>query len=495
MRHEEYVTYDAVGLAELIREGQVTPEEVIEAANRRIDAVNSQVNAVVHRISPAAPASETGPFAGVPFLLKDMETWIGGYPATHGSRSLRTWVPYEDSELVRRYRAAGLRVIGKTNCPEFGGAAVTEPELHGPTRNPWNLAHSPCGSSGGSAAAVAAGMTPVASAGDGGGSIRMPASACGLFGLKTSRGLVPLAPEGNPGLGNITRHVLTRTVRDSAAALDISTDPMIGEPYVQPRRPRSYSARLDRPPKRLRVGVSRTSLHGEALHPDCEAAVDQAVELLESLGHRVVELDLPVDPHETMMTFLTIGAAIIAADIHATKARTGAAPRSSDFEPSTRLLSQIGESMSARDLYEAQQQQAMITRSVAMALAGVDVHLSATLTTPPPRVGQFGPTLVDRLATQTLTRLPSSGVVMKTALSHAANLPRVKMVNTYVFNLTGQPAMNVPISWNGVGLPIGVQIAADLGQEELLLRLAQQVSDARPWTHRLEKLAMSPLPV
>ena len=489
MRHEEYAVHDATGLAELVRSGTVTSDELVAAANSRIDAVNDTINAVIRRIDPPASADLSGPFAGVPFLLKDMDGHLAGHPCTYGSRSLRDWIPERDSELIRRYRTAGLRIIGKTNCPELGILGITEPELHGPTRNPWNIQHVPGGSSGGSAAAVAAGIVPMAAAGDGGGSIRIPASACGLFGLKASRGLVPLGPEGDPWLGLVSRHVLTRSVRDSAAVLDATTAPFTGSLYAQPSRPRSYLARLNRPPRTLTIGMSRRSFLDEPLHPDCLKAVEDAAALMESLGHRVIGFELPLPFAEVAQAYLTIVAAAVAADVRATKAKTGRDPKPADFERPTWFLKQVGEALSARDLYEAHETAASVARTLAATFGGpIDVHLSSTLAAPPARVGELGIALTEKVALSVLQRLPSPGFVLRQALQQLAHDSLQRTPNTQAFNMAGTPAMNLPLYWNRAGLPIGVQVAGPFGSEELLLRLAQQVSDARPWANRLPEL-------
>ena len=492
MRHDEYAAHDATGLAELVSTGQVTPDEVADAAYARIDAVNDAVNAVVHRIHPPTDTTDVpdAPFAGVPFVLKDMDGRLAGHPASYGSRALAGWVPDHDSELIRRYKAAGLRIIGKTNCPELGIMGVTEPVLHGPTRNPWNLDHSPGGSSGGSAAAVAAGIVPVASAGDGGGSIRIPASACGLFGLKPSRGLMPLAPEGDPWLGLVSRHVLTRSVRDSAAILDATCGAFPGALYAQPRRPRSFLARLERAPRRLTVGVSRRSFLDGPLHSDCVSAVDDAAALLESLGHRVVDLELPMEHAELARSYLTIVAAAVAADIRAIEAKTGEAPSPSSLEPPTWFLKQVGDAISARELYEAHELAATTALAFGRVFAeDVDVHLSATMAAPPAKVGELAITTIKKAALTALQRLPSSTLVLRQALARLAHDSLQRTPNTQVFNMTGQPAMSLPLWVNRDNLPIGVQVAGAFGSDELLLRLAQQVHEARPWVDRLPELS------
>ena len=485
MKHEEYASHDATGLALLIRSGQVSAEEVAAAAVDRIAAVNPVINAVVQQFDPP-PADPAGAFAGVPFLLKDMDGWLAGIPSTHASRSLADWVPPMTSELIERYLAAGLQIVGKTNCPEFGIMGTTEPELHGPTRNPWNTDHIPGGSSGGSAAAVAAGIVPAASAGDGGGSIRIPASACGLFGLRPSRGLLPLAPEPDPWLGLVSRHVITRSVRDSAAILDATSAPFTGSLYAQPARPRSYLQRLQRPPRRLRVGVSRRSFLDEDLHPDCLAAVDDAAELLASLGHRVVDLELPMPHEEVARAYLTIVAAATAAAVDETQRLTGRPPKPGMFERPTWFLKQVGDAISARELYEAQQLAGELARDFGQVFGPeVDVHLSATMAAPPARVGELGIALPEKVALSTLQRLPVPAAVLRRALAQLAHDSLERTPNTQVFNLTGQPAMSVPLFWSTQNLPIGVQIAGAIGSEELLLRLAEQLHEARPWFGKL----------
>lgn len=488
MRHEEYAKFDAVGLAQLVERGEVSPAEVLAAAEARIDAVNPKINAVVHRIQPAAAAAGDGPLSGVPFLLKDMDGMLAGEPCSYGSRSLFTWRPERDSELVARYRQAGLRIIGKTNCPEFGIMGITEPELFGPARNPWNLEHTPGGSSGGSAAAVAAGIVPMASAGDGGGSIRIPASACGLFGLKPSRGLMPLGPEGDPWLGLVTRHVITRSVRDSAAVLDLTAGNDPGALYAAPARPRSYLSGLSRAPKRLTIGVSRESFLGAPLHPDNAAAVGSAAALLEQLGHRVVELDLPIDYRAVAQAYLTIVAAGVATDVRATADKTGREPKPENFEQPTWFLKQVGEGLSAADLYAAHEVAASSARRLAQMYESVDLHLSATMAAPPVKVGELSVGRVESIALSTFARLPTPSFVLRQAFEQMAEDSLVKTPNTQVYNLTGHPAMNLPLYRNSSKLPIGVQVAGPIGSELLLLRLAQQVHNARPWADTLPSL-------
>jgi amidase len=291
----EYTKYDAIGLAELVRNKEITPAELCEEAIRRIEKLNPKINAVIYPMYDLAQKAINhipveGVFAGVPFLLKDQISEYAGVPMTCGSKALKNYIPDSDSEIVKRYKKAGLVILGKTNCPEFGLLAKTEPDLHGPTRNPWNLDHSSGGSSGGSGAAVSAGMVPMASGSDGGGSIRIPASSCGLFGLKPTRGRTPTGPNaGEIWQGMVVKHVITRSVRDSAATLDILQGADIGAPYsiTPPELP--YLNEIQYPPRKLRIAFNTKSPVNTPVHPECEKAVYETAKLLLQLGHDVEE--------------------------------------------------------------------------------------------------------------------------------------------------------------------------------------------------------------
>ena len=357
MRHDEYAQYDGLGLAKLIQNGEVTATEVLKAAIDRRNAVNPAINAVVESWDAEALAAAddlSGPFGGVPFLIKDMDGRLAGHRCTYSSRSLADWVPERSSELFVRFQKAGLNIFGKTNCPEFGTLGFTEPELRGPARNPWNLDHTPGGSSGGSAAAIAAGIVPLAHGGDGAGSLRIPASHCGIFGLKTSRGLVPMGPdEGEDWDGLVVRLLMSRSVRDTAAALDAVRGADPGAPYAAPAGPKSYLAAASRKPPKLRIGYSTRALFGTSMHPDAVEAVDKAAALLAALGHEVFEYDLPIDPAEGAKAFLTILAATIAREVDWTAEVTGRKPDPHNFERSTWFLKQVGDSVSAGEMSKA----------------------------------------------------------------------------------------------------------------------------------------------
>ncbi|MCJ7772177.1 MAG: amidase, partial [Desulfobacterales bacterium] len=290
-RFKEYDTYDGLGLAELVRKKEISPDEICEEAISRIEALNPKLNAVITKMYDQGRKAvkdqlPDGPFTGVPFLLKDLLAAYAGVPMTSGSKAFKNYIPDHDSELVRRYKKAGLVILGKTNTPEFGLLGYTEPELHGITRNPWNTDHTPGGSSGGSAAAVASGMVPLASGGDGGGSIRIPASCCGLFGLKVTRGRNPTGPEhGAIWQGAVVEHVISRSVRDSAAILDSICGGDIGAPYYVPNPERPYLKEIEQNPGSLKIAFNTHSPIDTDVHPECVQAVEDTAKLLEKLGH------------------------------------------------------------------------------------------------------------------------------------------------------------------------------------------------------------------
>lgn len=494
MDTHEYPEFDATALAALVKSKAVSAEELVATALARVDRFNPALNAVVERrdahVTAEAVAPPRGPFSGVPFLVKDMDGVLGGEPNTSSSRSLVSWRPAADSELFARFRRAGLLVVGKTNCPEFGIMGVTESELRGPARNPWNLGHTPGGSSGGSAAAVAARIVPMAHGGDGGGSIRIPAACCGIFGLKPTRGRQPLGPyvgEGWDGL--VVPGVLSLTVRDTAAALDATHGMDPGAPYAEPRAPRSFTKEAAKEPGALRIGFTTKAMLGTAMHADNVAAVLETATLLEELGHEVVEVDLPIDPVELARTYLVIVAAGVGAAIEETELQTGQAPRAGDFELPTWFLGQVGRELSAVEHVQARAVVFRTGREIADLYDrhNLDVHLSSTLAYPPSRVGELQIGAAERVALSTLRRA-STGRVLRMVLDQLAADSLAKTPNTQLFNMTGQPAMSVPLVWNAAGLPIGLQFAGRFGDEVTLLRLATQLENARPWFDKVPPL-------
>ena len=485
----EYESYDGLGLADLVRRREVLASEVTEAAIARIEARNPAVNAVIHTMFEQARRAASGPlpdgpFSGVPFLLKDLLAACAGEPLTSSCRLLAAYVPDHDSELVARHRRAGLVILGKTNTPELGILGVTEPLLHGPTRNPWHLDRTPGGSSGGSAAAVAAGMVPLAHGGDGGGSIRIPASCCGVFGLKPSRGRNPLGPDfGESWCGMVQEHALTRSVRDSAALLDATCGPDLGAPYHAPPPSRPFLAEVGAEPGRCRIAFTAESLFGERTHPECRAAVEDAAHLCETLGHSVSEAAPEFGKAALRRAYLAVVAVNTARAIDLCGELTARRPTRAGFERETWFLGAIGRHMPAHEYQAALDHLHVVRRSVAAFFERYDVLLTPTLAYPPVRIGELAPTGGQRVAMRALGSIPSHRVLAR-ALEQMAAEAFETSANTMLFNQTGQPAMSVPLWWSADGLPIGAQFAARYGEEGLLFRLAAQLEQARPWSGR-----------
>ena len=490
MREEEYIRLDATALAELVRRGEAGATELLELALARLARWNPAINAVVIELAErarrdVASALPAGPFTGVPFLVKDLDGFLAGAEFTASSRALLGYVPPRDSELFRRYRNAGLVICGKTNTPEFGLVGTTESLLRGPARNPWNLAYSTGGSSGGSAAAVAARIVPMAHGGDGGGSIRIPASACGLFGLKPTRGRTPMGPdESEVWSGFVQRHALTRTVRDSATLLDATQGGDPGAPYSAPPPQRPYAEEARRDPGRLRIAFSTRSLFGRDTHPDCVAAVQAAAALLEHLGHEVTEAHPPIEREALVHAYLVVVAACTAGVVRQIGKLRGRRVRGSELEPTTQFLATLGEALPAGEFEFARLKFHAASRALAPFFAAHDVFVDATLAFPPPRLGEWA------LAPQLQWAIRRfSGVlpraVMRRALDHFAAEGLERTANTMLFNMSGQPAMSVPLHVNAAGLPIGVQCVGRFGDEATLLRLAAQLEQAAPWIERM----------
>jgi len=487
----EYDRYDALGLAELVRKKEITPGELCEEAIGRIERINPKINAVIRTMfdiarDQAKGRLPDGPFAGVPFLLKDLLASYAGVPLTMGSKACRDYIPARDSELMKRYKATGMVILGKTNTPEFGLMGITEPELHGPTRNPWNLNLTPGGSSGGSAAAVASGMVPFASGGDGGGSIRIPASYCGLFGIKPSRGRNPAGPEfGEIWQGAAVEHVLTRSVRDSAAMLDAVNGPDAGAPYIIPMPERPYLEETTREPGPLKIAFTKKSPLNAGVHPDCQKAVENAAALLRRLGHRVDEAEPAIDGIALAKSYLVMYYGEIAADIEDLKKILGRKAKPSDVEGPTWTLKLLGDAFTAGEFVQALRQWNTFARQMGLFFRRYDLYLTPTTAFPPVRIGELKPKPIDeRLMKITnvlnlgkLIRL--SGVADKLAIENLAKTPYTQLAN-----VTGLPAMSVPLHWTADGLPSGVQFIAPFGDEATLFRLAGQLERAQPWFDR-----------
>ncbi|MGH2784741.1 MAG: amidase [Actinomycetota bacterium] len=461
---QEYPWLDATAEAELIRAGEIVPTELVEVAIARIEEQNARLNAVIHPLFDKARAQvaqglPNGSFHGVPIVLKDLVSTSAGDPYHCGMRVLREagWTEREDSESAARLRAAGFVFVGRTNTPELGLMPTTEPEAYGPTRNPWNTDHSTGGSSGGSAAAVAAGMVSVAHATDGGGSIRIPASECGLVGLKPSRGRTSGRIVG-PAAGILgVEGVLTRSVRDTAAILDVLAS-------ETPARP--LAAELDQEPGRLRVGLMTSTPGGMvAVQDDCSRAARETAHLLEELGHVVEESHpAPLDELEHIIHFGALTGADTLALLDHWSARIGRTIGQGDVEPNTWMIAEMGRGITAEQLATTMAWMGEYEQRVVSWWQDFDLLLTPTLPEPPPRIGDLTGTPENPLA---------GGI-------------RGGMIAAFtpVFNTTGQPAISLPLHWNDAGLPVGVQLIAAPGREDLLIRIAAQLERARPWTDR-----------
>jgi amidase len=492
----EYTKYDGIGLAVLIRNKEVTPTELCEEAIRRIEKLNPKINAVIHPMYDLArkaidhiPAE--GVFAGVPFLLKDLISEFAGVPMTCGSKALKNYIPDSDSEIVKRYKKAGLVIMGKTNCPEFGLMPYTEPELHGPTRNPWNLEHSSGGSSGGSAAAVSAGMVPIASGGDGGGSIRIPASSCGIFGLKPTRGRTPTGPNsGEIWQGLVAEHVLTRSVRDSAAILDILHGADIGAPYVITPPELPYLKEIEYPPRKLRIAFNIKSPIGTPVHPECKKAVYETAKLLLHLGHYVDEDCPKIDGMKLAKCYFNLYFGEVAAEIMQIELMKGKKLKPSDLEPLTWTLGLLGRTISAGDFVFAKRYWNDAARAMGRFHQKYDLYMTPTVAYPPPKIGELKPKPIEISLLKTVNSLGCGRLLTWSGLSD--KMSKEGLINfpfTQIANFTGQPAMSVPLHWTADKLPIGVQFIAPFGDEATLFRLAAQLEKAKPWFDKLPSIS------
>ncbi len=482
-----YDVLDAVAMAAAIRAGTATAAGLLAEAQRRADAAGG-LNAVVQRFAPPG-ANPAGPFAGVPFLLKDLGASLAGQKLTYGSRSYAHHVPAVDDVFVARLKASGLAIFGKTNTPEFGLRAVTEGALHGPARNPWDQRLTPGGSSGGAAAAVAAGIVPAAHGNDIGGSLRIPASCCGVFGFKPSRGLMPAGPLrlALPGDMNV-QGFITRSVRDNAGLLDatLGADPALPGDLAMPIEP--FAAAASRDPAPLRIAWVTGPMWGRAVHPDCREATADAAALLRSLGHTVVEAD-PLDAAGYQMAaraFLVFLSARIRHFIAGAEGAPGQRPDRRQFEPATWALGLIDGTHPPGALAAALAAQQAVTARVAAFQDGYDALLTPTLAGPPLPIGVTDLKPLERMAAAALARFPLRPLgrpLGQAMLKQVAGNIFAWAACTGLFNVTGQPAMSVPLSWRD-GLPIGVQLAGRAGEDGLLLRLAGQLERARPWWDR-----------
>ncbi len=469
-KSDVFAFLDATAQAELVRKREVKPLELVDAAIKRIERLNPALNAVVTPMyeqarTTAAGKLPKGPFTGVPFLIKDIVASYAGVRMTLGSNFLRDMVSTRDSELVARLKRAGLIILGKTNTPELGLLPTTEPRLFGPSHNPWDTSRTTGGSSGGSAAAVAAGMVAMAHASDGGGSIRIPASCCGVFGLKPTRARNPLGPNFGDMMGGlVVEHAVTRTVRDSAALLDATSGPDLGDPYWAPPPKRPFLKEVVAEPGRLRIAFTSKAATGVPVHADCVDAVRNAAALCADLGHEVVETAPKVDGEVIGRVFMIIWSAGCAWTIDGAALALGRKATPDEFEPATWVMYEIGQQQSASAYLGAVTMLQGITRGVARFFVDYDILLTPTLAEPPLPLGSFDSPPGDPLQAQRRA---------------AAFCPF-----TPICNITGQPAMSVPLFWNTDGLPIGTHFIGRFGDEAILFRLAAQLEAAQPWANR-----------
>jgi amidase len=475
--------YDALGLAEMIRDGEIKSSELVELIIERIERINPKVNAIIHKMYDEARERaqdwdkkiSSGKridaiFSGVPFLLKDLLAEYGGAPLSEGSAVVHGYIAPLDTELVKRHKAAGLITVGKTNAPEFGFLPTTEPELFGPTLNPWNQDIIPGGSSGGSAVAVATGIVPLAHGNDGGGSIRIPASCCGIFGLKPTRARNPLGPYiGDFASGIAVEHGLSRTVRDSAALLDATSGPDIGDPYYAPPKKRPYLEEVEEDVGRLKIGFLTSIPYGwsfeSKIHPECEKAVRDAAQLCESLGHDVEEINAEELSYENLfMHFGVVFSSSAGQTISYLEKLLNKKITQEDLEPISWLFVQNAAARSGADYLTAVAHCHSFSRKIAQWFhkGGYDLLLNTTLTTPPIKTGSFKATSLAKAGKdiQLISKL---------------------VAYTFVYNASGQPAMSIPLYWTADNIPIGIQFAAPFGDEATLFRLAAQLEQERPW--------------
>jgi Asp-tRNA(Asn)/Glu-tRNA(Gln) amidotransferase A subunit family amidase len=486
---EEYRTHDAVGLAELVADKQVTAAELLEVAKQRAAAVNPRINAIVRDVAGASSPPSDGPFTGVPFLIKDLAQEYAGLPTSAGSRALMSTPAAEHATVVQRWIDAGLAIFGKTNTPEFGAKGITEPEAWGPARNPWDLSRTPGGSSGGSAAAVAAGIVPCAGANDGGGSIRIPAACCGLVGLKPGRGLTPSGPAAGESMhGAAVQGVVSRTVRDTAAMLDVLRGGEAGGPYLPAIPSESFASAVGQDPGRLRIGVRVPSAINPTPHHEARAAVEKTVQALTDLGHDVEELPVaPFDDAALARDFLLTWFVYTAWELQEAKRVSGAGDEA--FERDTLILAAIGRATSSVDYVDAVQRRHEHTRRLTTFFESYDLLMTPALATPPPKIGEFDLPVALQRASDVLIKTRTASLLRHTKIVDDMVDKNLSWVPyTQLANLTGRPAISLPLHWTGDGLPLGVQFVAPLAGEALLLRLAAQLEQAMPWADRFAPL-------
>ena len=470
MTPEEYASLDGLGLAQAIRNGETTAAEAVEAAVSIIERRNPSLNAVVYTAFEeardlACGSLADGPFSGTPFLIKDLAMPVAGWPRTSGSRFARGIVDRQDGGLTARYRSSGVIPIGKTNTPEFGITGTTEGALLGPCRNPWNPEHISGGSSGGSAAAVASGMVPIAHASDGLGSIRIPAACCGLVGLKVTRDRVPNLPDGyDYAAGFVVDHVVSRTVRDSAAMLDATDAPEADSPYPAPPKAGPFLAEVGRSPGRLRISWSSETPSGRPVDPQIQAALERTADLLRRLGHDVVEEGLGIDYRALYAARGPVSGANFAAGMARLIQEIGREPEPDELEPLTWAALKAGRQVTGEMALRSLQELRILNRATLSFFRERDIYLTPVLGTPVPLVGHIDP-----------VGLEPREVGRRQGQAFPFTPP---------FNFSGQPSLSLPLETTADGLPVGMMFTARYADEATLFRLAGQLEKEAPWARR-----------
>jgi amidase len=471
----EYREYDGLGIAKLIRDRKVTAREALEAAIGAAEALNPHLNALSQKLydlglAAISQVNPSAPFVGVPFLLKDVSAMLKGARTTQGSRFFADApLATSDTTLVERFKQAGVIIFGKTTTPELGLAASTETSFTGATRNPWSLSLTAGGSSGGAAAAVAAGIAPIAHGSDGGGSIRIPASCCGLFGLKPTRARTPSGPLVGEGWGGLSvHHVLSRSVRDSAAMLDATEGPADGDPYQVQRPERPYLEEVSAPPGPLKIALQGKPLSGAAVDPECESALEDAARLMESLGHSVGEAQPSGDWDELSHAMWVLVAANVSLSLKRRASEMGRPLSANDVDRVTWSAVEFSSTLDVEAYPAALGSLHRQGRRMAAFHEAYDLVMSPTLAKPPPPLGALR------------TDNPDLNAYRRELVAF--------MPFTQLFNMTGQPSMTVPLYWSAANVPIGVMFSAPFGGEATLFRIAGQLETARPWFHRVPSL-------
>ncbi len=506
MTGDEYARFDAVELARLVRMGDVRASELVARAAERADSLNEQLNAIVYRMdgqareaADAVDREHTGSgrkllrlrspdptdlLRGVPVLIKDIGVPVAGAPMRAGCRALDGTFCNRDGIVARRLRGLGVPMLGKTNTPELGITPYTESELYGPCRNPWDTGRTPGGSSGGSAAAVAAGIVPIATASDGGGSIRIPAACCGLFGLKPSRGRIPIG--GDWWGGGVSEHCLTRSVRDSAGYLDLMSGAAAGQPYLLPRPSVPYREEVERDPAPLMIGMVTEHPFNRRIHPTCKEAVENLAGLLERLGHRVEEVSLPYPPEALTHWFFRVVVGSTAARIAEIEGMLGRRLGAGDLELNTRLMRRLAQSLTMEDSAVARESWNLLLELAADFHTRYDMMLSPSVSDPPPAIGAFANSRSEGAAAEALVRLPLRALVRRAGLVDRLGRRVLDFLPYTPFaNMSGAPSMSVPTGNDEDGLPVGAMFTAPMCREDMLFRLAGSLERELRWTDRL----------